>query len=73
MSDKLVDFVRKLDWEKQSQDPECFYAMSEGGVWFPDTLHKPFLRAAVQELRGMQREYARLMSYFSPQENDGAT
>ena len=61
---KLEQYIQRLDWTRSKEDPEVFYRMSEQGLWFPDSIHKPFLRAAVAELQDMERHYQRLRSYF---------
>lgn len=66
---EVVRVIRGMNFEPAKQDPECFYQLTEGGIWYPDSLHKPFLHAAVQELRTMQREYQRLSAMFCGDSN----
>jgi hypothetical protein len=53
-----------FEWKALKAEPECFYRLTDSGVWYPDFIVKPFLRGAVQEMLGLERQYRRLSSLF---------
>jgi hypothetical protein len=53
-----------FEWRQAKEEPVCFYRLTDAGVWYPDVVTKPFLRGAVEELLGLERQYRRLSSLF---------
>lgn len=57
---RVIEFGETVD-----EPAQVFYSYTRQGIWCPDTVCKPFLKPAIDEVRSLQKEWARLRSLFT--------
>lgn len=67
---EINKIIKSIDWQMshQDQNPEVYYKYRDSGIWFPESLHKPYLAAVVEEHEALLKRYQVVLGVFKADE-----